>query len=205
MQLFEVNAVIFIISHQRQSFKLWHNKRMKTLRDYIFVAAALFYMVTAFFWSMPDSFALKTIVINPGAAFFQWSGLWQNWAMFAPNPVAEDVYVSATAFFTDGSTAVWKLNKMDEMSYATRYAKERWRKWGSDNLRQDSYRALWLPGADFIARKMGKEHSKKVTKLNLTRHWHPVTVPFNNDVLQNRGPWQQFVFYTLDNADRHEK
>ena len=147
---------------------------------------------------MPDTFALKALVVNPVSPFFQWSGLWQGWAMFAPNPVAEDIYVSAIAYFEDNSNTTWVLSKMDDLSYGERYAKERWRKWANDNLRQDSNRSIWQPSAEYLAGKMQERTPKRIIRLDLIRHWHPTAVPYGSDLIPEREGWKKFVFYTLN-------
>ena len=178
--------------------KLSDNGRMESFRASLLAFLAIFYMVSSFFWSMPDGFVLKNAVVANVAPFFRWSGLWQGWAMFAPNPIAEDVYVSAVAYFADQSSSTWILSKMDDFDYATRYGKERWRKWANDNLRSDTNRALWQPAAEYLARTMETQYGKKIQKLDLIRHWHNAVIPTDVKILPARENWHKFVFYTLD-------
>lgn len=171
---------------------------MASFRKSLLTFLAIFYMVSAFFWSMPEGVALRNGVVATVSPFFRWSGLWQGWAMFAPNPIAEDVYVSAVAYFHDQSSSTWVLSKMDDLSYATRYGKERWRKWANDNLRIDGNRTLWQPAAEYLARTMEQNSGKKIQKLDLIRHWHSAIIPSDAKLLPERENWQKFVFYTLD-------
>src|SRR5579871_6301629 len=55
-------------------------------------------------------------------------GLLETWAMFAPDPGRQNAYLDAEITFRDGRKHVWTFPQMQELGYAERYAKERYRK-----------------------------------------------------------------------------
>ena len=157
---------------------------------------AIFYLVAAFFWSMPEGFPLKTQIVAPATGIFRWAGLWQNWSMFAPNPLIHDVYLSVRATYVDGDEQVSILSKMPDYSYFRRYAHERWRKWANDNLRLDSNSFLWPNAAKFLAKKMDSKEKNPLIKLEILDHWREVGIPTDTNRSPTPGQWKERVLYT---------
>ena len=161
---------------------------------------AMLYLSVAFILSMPEGFPLRHWVAMASEPLMRFSGLWQGWAMFAPNPISEDIYVSARVSFSDGSHVDWDLSRMNKMGYGQRYAMERWRKWANDNLRLDDNKALWPAAGLWIARELASDYALTATGVELTRHWHPAAIPFPDGTIPDRSGWNQHVFYKADFA-----
>ena len=160
---------------------------------------AMTYMIGATSWSMPDGFPLKNVIDARFRPFFQWSGLWQGWDMFAPQPRDEDIFVSAEIWYADGTSETRKLTRMIEMPYLERYRKERWRKFFNDNLRLDSSKVMWEPCAAWIARDAATNTGRVVARVELARHWRKSLLPHEpGNVMNDQRPYNRFVFHTFD-------
>ncbi len=144
---------------------------------------------------MPEQFPLRSPISKISEKWLNLSGLWQGWGMFAPNPIKEDIYVSAKISLADSSSVAWELSRMEEMGFLERYRKERWRKWASDNLRLDSSKELWPSAAEWIAKTISQEEGSPVRSIELIRHWRPVATPDTTGLIGERAGWHQFVFY----------
>jgi hypothetical protein len=71
-----------------------------------------------------------------------WTGLFQTWDMFAPNPPPTNTYVKAVVI-TDHHIRVWAFPQMDQLSLGRRYQKERYRKFVENMLLEQN--AALLP------------------------------------------------------------
>ncbi len=60
--------------------------------------------------------------------YMVWSGLFQTWDMFAPDPKSINSYVRAVVITQDRHIKVWNFPRMEELSFWERYRKERYRK-----------------------------------------------------------------------------
>ena len=151
---------------------------------------ALVYFVGALFWSMPDDFPLKGRVDAVFDPAFQWSGLWQGWAMFAPDPREEDIYVTARVEHSNGEVIEINLSRMSEMGLFERYQRERWRKYFNDNLRLDANSFMWPPFAAYLARTYPAPTGFLVSRIELTRHWRVGVKPGESE-----RSWTSYRFY----------
>lgn len=121
--------------------------------------------------------------------------------MFAPIPRNEDIYVTSNISYDDGTTETWTLSRMSDLGYLRRYQRERWRKFFNDNLRTDSNKQMWEPAAQWIARTKERETGKRVTQVQLVRHWRQSLRPGESgNVFADKRPFNHFVFHsaTLD-------
>lgn len=121
-----------------------------------------------------------------------WSGLFQRWNMFAPEPAKIDFYIQAEITLHDGEKRSWTFPRMENFSYAQRYAKERYRKY-MEYLRQDNYSALWPDAAKHIARFYTNPSNPPVFVI-LSRYWSEITPPRPGGAFQ-RTPWSRVPFY----------
>lgn len=127
-------------------------------------------------------------------------GLWQKWNMFSPNPTREDVTMFARVTMENGETKMWSPIRMAELSNSEKYLRERWRKWGMDNIRADSHQALWPSLGRYIERSFASNFpGQKVAKIEVYRRWYVIPileekfVPKNEITLE---PRHQYLFYT---------
>ena len=79
-------------------------------------------------------------------------GLRQDWMMFAPNPMRENTFIDAEITYRSGRKSIWTFPQMQELGYAERYAKERYRKFANERLWVKDASSLWPDAARYIAR-----------------------------------------------------
>lgn len=111
----------------------------------------LFHLIAITCWSVPvNSSAVRDLreIIRP---YMLWSGLYQSWDMFAPNPKSIHSYIKAVVFTQNRHMKVWTFPRMEELSFGERYQKERYRKF-AEMLPDQKNEALWPGIAAHVAR-----------------------------------------------------
>jgi hypothetical protein len=111
----------------------------------------LFHLIAITAWAVPVNFlAVRELreIIRP---YMLWTGLYQSWDMFAPNPKSIDAYIKAVVFTQDRHIKVWTFPRMEELSFGERYHKERYRKF-AEMLPDQKNEALWPGVAAHVAR-----------------------------------------------------
>ena len=111
----------------------------------------LFHLIAITCWAVPlDSLPIRTVrrLVRP---YMLWTGLFQSWDTFAPNPRPVNSYIKAVVTTQNHHIKVWTFPRMEELSFSERYSKERYRKF-AEVLSDPSSAALWPDVADHIAR-----------------------------------------------------
>jgi hypothetical protein len=124
------------------------NRRVPQAAVSIFI---LFHLIAITAWALPVNFsAVRDLreIIRP---YMLWTGLYQSWDMFAPNPKSIDAYIKAVVFTQDRHMKVWTFPRMEELSFRERYPKERYRKF-AEMLPDQKNEALWPGVAAHVAR-----------------------------------------------------
>jgi hypothetical protein len=80
-----------------------------------------------------------------------WSGLFQAWDMFAPDPKSVNAYIKATIVTQNHHIKIFTFPRMEQLSFAERYRKERYRKF-AETLMQEQNAAVWPDIARHVAR-----------------------------------------------------
>ena len=156
----------------------------------IFVAFHLFAIVT---WAVPLDTPLIVQCREAIKGYMLWTGLFQKWDMFAPDPSKLNNYVSANVIYRDGRIAQWTFPRMETLGYVDKYFKERYRKYACDNLRLDTRSALWPDATRYVARAVATP-SETPVEIDLVRHWSEVQPPGpHGEELST--PWSEFTFY----------
>jgi hypothetical protein len=83
--------------------------------------------------------------------YMRWSGLFQSWDMFAPEPQSVDSYMKAVVITRDHHIKVWAFPRMEELSLFEKFRKERYRKF-AEVLPQPQFAPLWPDVASHVAR-----------------------------------------------------
>jgi hypothetical protein len=143
----------------------------------------IFHLAAFACWASPVNLKFRDEFVQWIRPYMHWSGLWQSWDMFAPNPVNINAHLEAKITFQDGTQSTWKFPRMDQMGYFERYLKERYRKWSSDRVRLDSYSATWKNTAQYIAR-IYDGSSGPPKKIQLIRYWAEIPPPQPNSIVQ---------------------
>src|SRR5262245_56964619 len=99
------------------------------------------YVPTIFFLTTPSRCPLKNWFAQHTTTFLIWSGLWQGWDMFAPNPLTECTHMDAQVLMSDRTNATWTFPRMSELGFWDKQYRERYRKWGQDRIRMDEFSA----------------------------------------------------------------
>jgi hypothetical protein len=121
-------------------------------------AFILFHLIAITCWAAPTKFWLVAGVKELVRPYMLWSGLFQSWDTFAPNPPNVNSYVKAVVVTQDLHIHVWSFPRMEELSYSERYYKERYRKFAEVMLQANN--AAILPGiAKHIARTFNGQTS----------------------------------------------
>jgi hypothetical protein len=111
----------------------------------------LFHLIAITCWAAPTSFWLVAGIRGLVSPYMAWSGLFQSWDTFAPNPPTANSYVKAAVVTQDHRIHVWAFPRMEELSYSQRYFKERYRKF-SEVMLQPNNAAILPDIAKHIAR-----------------------------------------------------
>ena len=126
-------------------------------------------------WLLPDSETKETL-IAPLEPFILYTGLWQTYTVFAPNPRNFNLDLQATIVYRDGSSSVWKYPRMEQMGLLERMEKERFRKYGYDNLNSADNRVLWPDFARYVAR-LNRRDGNQPALITLERNWADIAAP----------------------------
>jgi hypothetical protein len=154
----------------------------------------LFHIVAISCWALPLNNPLIVSVRNLVRPYFIWSGLFQSWDMFSPEPKRVNSYLEAIVIYKDGSSELWSFPRMELLGSNERYAKERYRKF-EENLQNDQYSGLWPDAARYVARVNNNKSSPPKTIMLVVR-WSDI-IPRSDDAY-DRGPWNSNIFFTYD-------
>jgi len=163
-----------------------------------FIAFHLFCIVI---WALPLDTALVVQCREAVKGYVLWTGLFQKWDMFAPDPSKLNNYVGAVVTYRDGSKSEWDFPRMEKLGIVDKYFKERYRKYASDNLRLDTRSGLWPDAARYVARVNDKPANPPV-EVTLVRYWSEVPPPGpHGDAPPS--PWSEYPFfrYTVQPGD----
>jgi hypothetical protein len=111
----------------------------------------LFHIIAITCWALPWNIPVFRDVRYLVLPYLRWSGLFQSWDMFAPNPEPVNSYLKAVVITHDHHMRVWSFPKMEELGFWERYRKERYRKF-TEGLAAPGNEALWPDVASHIAR-----------------------------------------------------
>src|SRR6201986_4381906 len=125
------------------------NAEMDGLRRGVISAFILFHLVAIACVAVPlKSLAGAKDLFMP---YMRWSGLFQSWDMFAPEPQSVDSYLKAVVFTRDHHIKVWSFPRMEELPVSQKFRKERYRKF-AEVLPQPQFAPLWPDVAAHLAR-----------------------------------------------------
>jgi hypothetical protein len=157
----------------------------------------LFHMIAFALWSAPlDFFPINSVrqFIGP---YMRWSGLFQAWDMFAPDPSRLNGYLYATITFKNGQQRRWVQPRLYQMGYLERYQKERYRKFMEEHLWLDAQSELWPDAARHLARMFDSDPSNPPAVVRLTRHWSFISVPGPNGEYRST-PELEYTYFSYD-------
>jgi len=164
----------------------------------VVTAFIAFHLVAIICWCAPINSLLVTNFNQVTRPYMLWSGLFQSWNMFTPDPLKLNVYVEAEVRFHDGGKRIWGFPRMDKLGLLDRYSKERYRKFANDYLRMDANSALWPDAARYVARDAARamaDPSNPPVMVQLVRYWSQIMPP-GPDGSYRSEPWTEYRFFT---------
>ncbi len=110
----------------------------------------LFNMIAILSWAIPLNVAPLPQMKEIARPYLLWTGLFQSWDFFAPNPRPVNSYIQAVAVTQEHHMRVFDFPRMEQLSYGKRYREERYRKF-AEVLCDSRYAALWPDVARHVA------------------------------------------------------
>jgi hypothetical protein len=154
----------------------------------------LFHLIAIIAVSIPSVSLVLLRTKGATTQYLLWTGLWQSWNMFAPQPPTFNFTMSAEVIRRSGQITWWTLPVPSDSGYARQYVIERYRKWGADNLRRPSDAALWPDAARFIAHVYNSPSDPPDT-VRLFREWQSIP-PIDSGPHARPSRWYAKLFFT---------
>lgn len=167
-------------------------------RRRIATAFTIFHLAAVAAFVLPgDMSPLRSVarraVFDP---YLRFTGFWQFWDFFAPQPQTANFEVELQAEYEDGSVAKWVPPGPEGRSIFERYRLERMRKW-RENLRQDDWSVLRPDAARLALRHFLESNPEVPKRIRFVRRWRVIPPPAPGD-FQPRAPEpldHEYVFY----------
>jgi hypothetical protein len=125
------------------------SREISTFRRGLISAFILFHMVAIACFAIPVQ--ALTGAKELFLPYLRWSGVFQSWDMFAPDPQRVDSYLKAVVITRDHHIKVWSFPRMEELGFGQRFHQERYRKF-AEVLPQPQFAPLWPDVASHVAR-----------------------------------------------------
>lgn len=179
----------------------------------------IFHCFMVLSWSIPDpAQAVKIGVAKPKGLevllsanyslkqsplhnYITWTGLWQSWDMFSPNPSSTDIWCDAEVEYESGDVMPFVYPRIYDLSIPAKYVNERYRKL-FERVNQDKYSFIWPYFAQRIAQLSYFDPNNPPITVRLTRHWKqipPIGKPIPKDY-----DWYTFFTYSVDQVKLRE-
>jgi hypothetical protein len=165
--------------------------KLRNLKGIAISAFLLFHIAAITCWCIPLNSPLIAVCRNVIRPYMLWSGLFQSWDMFAPQPKASNSYIESIVIYKDGRTQTWKFPRMEHLGLWERFQKERYRKF-VENLQDDANRAFWPDTARYIAR-LNNDPSDPPQIVMLIRHWSDIAP--RDEAAYHPESWHARIFY----------
>lgn len=130
--------------------------------------------------------------LNP---YLWYTGLWQDFCVFVPNPKDYNVHLTANVHFKGGQIMEYKFPNPADDNQFKRMTTERYRKWVHDNVNAPVYKVWWPDTCKWIARKYKMDAANPPIKVELIRHWTDILPPGSPSPV---GPSHVLNFYTYE-------
>jgi hypothetical protein len=118
----------------------------------------------------------QTYASRPIQTYLLFTGTWQYWDMFAPNPSNWDGFVTADIFFADGTMREHQYPRINILPLHEKYVKERYRKF-LERAHPDDYAWIRPYFAQRIALENYKDPENPPVLVVLHRHWRLMPRP----------------------------
>lgn len=142
-------------------------------------AFILFHLIVILCWALPVEFAPVLRVRQFVRPYMVWTGLFQSWDTFAPNPKGINATLEAVAITQSHRQKTWVFPRMEQLSYWQRYRQERYRKF-AEVLPQPQLAPMWPDVAQHLLPQF-RDPADPVAIILLIQNSAPIT------------PWQKIV------------
>ena len=157
-------------------------------------AFILFHLIVISCYAIPWGIAPVRDVKELALPYLRWSGLFQSWDFFAPNPKSVNNYLEADVITQKHHQKVWVFPRMEQLSYGERYRKERYRKF-AEVLPLQINAPLWPGVAEHVARIFASPTDPPAMVLLIQ-----FQAPINLEVRPSPAPIPQpRIFYEYEN------
>lgn len=148
-------------------------------RKYFISLFILFHWFCVTVWVMPKPSAIKTALLNWSVAkkevvstYLYNTVQWQDWGMFAPDPLQANRYVNGRVVFRDGKKKIFHLPRLSRLNYLQATLEKRYRKF-QHRIVEEGEIAYREELARFMARKMNTDSSNQPVKVFIENHEAP--------------------------------
>jgi hypothetical protein len=114
-------------------------------------AFIIFHLFLITVWLFPINNNLVNLT-NVFRGYILFWGLDQDYSMFAPKPRTINRHIFALVTFHDQSTVIWFYPRMERLKFWQSMFKERYRKFGNDNIVESCFKMYLADFAGYIAR-----------------------------------------------------
>ena len=128
-----------------------------TARRWALSAFVLFHLSAIIMWTMPFC-AIKTQFHEPYRYYVLPLGLWQWWAIFAPDPIRNTLYLNAEVVDAKGMRHVYEFPRLGDLPWWQKLARYRNRKFTA-NMMIDEYKTHRTFTARHAVRELLKDRT----------------------------------------------
>lgn len=139
------------------------------MRKFLTWSFVIFYVYTAGLWLCGPS-QIRANMLTPTRDVFNYLGLWQEFAVFGPQPRQMNLHVTATISYEDGSRREWAFKQIAQCDPWEKLFGERMRKFSIEHLPWPNKNYLCSHFAYYLARQEIKK-GLRPTRIQLVKHW----------------------------------
>lgn len=135
----------------------------------------VFYVYTTFFWLCGPS-DLRAVMLTPTRDVFNYLGLWQEFAVFGPQPRHMNLHVVADITYEDGKKSEWAFRRIEQCDPMEKLIGERVRKYSIEHLSWPNKNYLCSHFTYWLAKQEYKQ-GRRPKQIELVRYWADTPPP----------------------------
>jgi hypothetical protein len=154
-------------------------------------------------WLLPQT-PLRRNIIDSCRYTWAFFGFDQRWELFAPNTREVNCHAVMLITYKNGNTTLWPVPRMDLADYVQKFSRDKFRKWGTDNLPWEDHREYWPDFARYTGRIHYEENNPPVTAVFVvyqSKIPNPDTSFTRQDRLPVRNQWRTGFCYRFKPED----
>jgi hypothetical protein len=131
-------------------------------------AFIIFHLALITCWLFPNH-PIEQAINSTFTNYIVFCGLDQGYGVFAPNPRSINVHLEAVITYADGTVRLWQYPRLERMNLWQKMIKERYRKYGNDNLAWTSDTRLLADLGRYVAR-LSSDQNHRAAMVSLIRY-----------------------------------